>query len=90
MLAVNETTQIRKRQLASVLKLIDRLLAFKDSWHGIDVAEGRLLSELCALTGQRLPKDATSSASVMLGFLVLLRFLLERNSRLSLQQADVH
>jgi hypothetical protein len=90
MLAVNETTQTRKRQLASVVKLIDRLIDFKDSWHGINSTEARLLNELCAVTGQRLPKDATNSASVMLGFLVLLRFLLERNNRLSRQQADVH
>jgi len=82
MLVAEETSQGRQAQIASVLKLIDRVISLRGSWDTVSEVEWRLLNEVGFLTGQRVPAGAYNSASALLGFLVLVRFLLKRRARL--------
>jgi hypothetical protein len=89
MLAARETNPNRKAQIACVVRLLDRVISLRDAWDAVSEEEWRLLHEVGVLTGQRVPSDAFDSASALMGFLVMTRFILEHRAKL-LSKVDVH
>jgi hypothetical protein len=80
MVASTQPPQARAWPLPDVLALIGKVSCRRDSWRAT-LAEWRFLAEVSAATGQCLPAEALTSASVTLCFLVLARFGLEKRER---------
>jgi hypothetical protein len=89
MLAARDTSRTQKAQIASVVRLLDRVIAEREAWDTVSEREWRLLNEVAALTGQKLFPVDCNSPSALMGFLVVARFLLERRPAPP-SKADVH
>jgi hypothetical protein len=89
MLGAGETSRSQKAQIASVVRLLDRVICEREAWDTVSETEWRLLNEVGVLTGQKLLPEACNSASALMGFLVVARFILERRSTLP-SKVDIH